>query len=271
MHSKLMSIDEAARFVRAGDTLALGGVTLYRRPVAFVRAMLAQRERLKDLILMSFTSGYESDLLIGAGVIAAIRSCYCGLEIFGLVPMFTQKASVGALKVIEETEASIAFGVRAHLAGVSFMPGQGWIGTDLPRLRPDVRMIDDPYRPGECVMAFPAISWDVAVIHALKADRRGNALLNGNLGIDVELSLGARDVIITTEELVEHFDRRVDISGATVTAVVHTPRGAWPTSCYPLYPIGGGELLRYIEACNASRFEDYVAGLLATGSSHQAV
>ena len=258
MEDRILSLEEAARLVRPGDTLALGGITLYRRPVAFVRALLACDRPPADLTLFCFTASYESDLLIGAGLVSRIRTCYAGLEGFGLAPMFTQAANQGTLEIIEETEASLSFGIRAHLAGVSFMPGLGWLGTDLPRLRPDVKIIDDPYRPGEQVVAFPAISWDVAVIHALKADRSGNALLNRNLGADVELALGARRVIVTAEEIVEGFDQPIDISGATVSAVVHAPQGAWPTSCYPLYPVAGGELLRYIEACNAGEFRAYL-------------
>lgn len=258
MEDKLTSFEEAARLVRSGDTLALGGLTLYRRPVAFVRALLAQQPRSTALTLLCFTASYESDLLIGAGMVSCIRTCYCGLEVFGLAPMFTQTANRGELRIMEETEASLAFGIRAHLAQVSFMPGLGWLGTDLLRLRPDVKTIDDPYNPGRQLVAFPAVDWDVAVIHALQADRSGNALLNANLGADVELALGARSVIITAEEIVDGFDKQVDIPAAVVTAVVHAPRGAWPTSCYPLYPLAGGEILRYIEACNAGQFEDYV-------------
>jgi hypothetical protein len=48
-----------------------------------------------------------------------------------------------------------------------------------------------------------------------------------------------------------------------VAAVVHAPRGAWPTSCYPNYPIAGGELLRYVDACANSQFEPYLERLLA--------
>jgi glutaconate CoA-transferase subunit A len=265
LQNKLITMTQAVGLVEAGQTVALGGVTLYRRPVAFVRALLAERPRLAGLTLLCFTAGYESDLLVGAGMVSRIRSCYFGLEIFGLAPMYTRLAGKDLFEIVEESETSLACGVRASLAGVSFLPGQGWIGTDLPRLRPDVKIIDDPYRPGECVAAFPAIAWDVAVIHALKADRSGNAVLNKNLGIDVELAMGADQVIITTEEVVDHVEGGVDVSGVTVTGVVHAPRGAWPTSCYPLYPVGGGELLRYIEACNADQFEDYVAGLPSPG------
>src|SRR5258705_430086 len=167
---------EAARLVRPGGTLAIGGVTLYRRPVAFAYALIAEAKRALDLTILAFTSGYEADILIGAGLASRIRSCYTGLEVFGLAPMFTEHANKGLLKVVEETEASLAHGIRAHLAGVSFMPGLGWIGTDLPRLRPDVKIIDDPYRPGECVAAFPAINWDIAVIHAGGRPKRQRGL-----------------------------------------------------------------------------------------------
>jgi glutaconate CoA-transferase subunit A len=262
MQNKLISLSDAADRVEAGSTLALGGMTLYRRPTAFVRALLKRPDRPAGLTLLCFTAGYESDLLVGAGLVSRVRSCYFGLEIFGLAPMFSRAAQSGALEIIEETEASLAFGIRARLAEVGFMPGYAWLGTDLPRLRPDVKIIEDPYNPGQQVVAFPAITWDVAVIHALQADLSGNALLNGNLGVDLELATGGEQVIITAEEIVEGFDHRIDISGALVSAVVHTPHGAWPTSCYPLYPLGGGEILRYIEACNASDFGSYLTSIL---------
>ncbi len=261
MENKLTTMEEATRLIKPGDTLALGGMTLYRRPVAFVRALLDRHPPLANLTLLCFAASYESDLLVGAGMASCVRSCYFGLEVFGLAPMFTQAAGQGRLRIIEETEASLAFGIRAHLANVSFMPAVAWLGTDLLRLRPDVRVIEDPYNPGQHLVAFPAITWDVAVIHALKADTAGNAQLNGNLAADIELALGAKCVVITAEEIVEEFEQRVDISGALVSAVVHAPRGAWPTSCYPRYPIAGGEILHYIEACHAGQFDAYVASL----------
>ncbi len=261
-------MQEAVELVLPGDTLALGGMTLYRRPIAFVLALLTRVPRSSNLTILNFAAGYESDLLIGSGIVSTIRTCYCGLEVFGLAPMFTEFAAQGRLHIVEESEASLAHGLRAHLAGVSFMPGLGWLGTDMLKLRPDVKVIEDPYDAGNTVVAFPAISWDVAVIHALKADPSGNALLNGNIAVDVELSLGARDVIITTEQVVEDFKgQQVTISGETVRGVVLAPRGAWPTSCYPLYPIAGGEILRYIEACNAGRFEEYVRALDVAASN----
>lgn len=263
MTSKIISLAEAAAEVRSGQTLALGGTTLYRRPVAFVRELLRRQQAghvAGDLTLLTFTAGYESDLLVGAGLVRRVRTCYFGLEAFGLAPMFTLGAQSGTLQVVEESEASLAFGLRATLADVGFMPGRGWLGTDLPRLRPDVRTVVDPYS-GETLMAFPALEPDVAVIHALEADSYGNAVIGGNPGADFELSLAARTVIVTTEALTDALER-ADVVGPVVHAVVHAPRGAWPTSCHPLYPVGGGELLRYIDACNGGGFQDYVSAWL---------
>ena len=180
------SLHDAAAMVEDGMTIALGGMTLYRRPVAFVRALL-RRERLpRDLTLLCFTAGFESDLMVGAGCVARVRSAYFGLESFGFAPMFTQAAQQGRIEVIEETEASIVMGIRAALAQVAFMPSRAWIGTDLFTLRPDVKQVEDPYT-GEVLTAFPAIHCDLAVLHGLAGDREGNVLLNKNLGIDQEL------------------------------------------------------------------------------------
>jgi glutaconate CoA-transferase subunit A len=257
-----VSLAEAVTVVQPGHTLALGGNMLYRRPVAFVHELLRQPHPPTDLTLLCFTAGYESDLLVGAGCVGQTRTCYFGLEAFGFAPMFTQAASQGTLRVIEETEASLAYGIRAQMAGVSFMPSTAWIGTDLLTLRPDVKTLTDPYS-GKELVAFPAITCDVAVIHALVADRRGNARLNKNLGIDPELAVIAPQVIVTTEELVDSLTSDVHLSGALVTAVAHAPHGAWPTSCYPNYPIAGSELLRYIEACATNEFDDYLHGITA--------
>ncbi len=145
-------------------------------------------------------------MLVGAGLVSKVRTCYFGLEIFGLAPNFTTAANKGELDIIEESEASLACGIRAQLAGVGFIPSLAWQGTDMFSARPDVKLIEDPYT-GEQLTAFPAISCDVAVIHVLKADRSGNCVLGGNPTIDLELATMATTVIITAEEVVEKMDQ----------------------------------------------------------------
>ena len=50
---------------------------------------------------------------------------------------------------------------------------------------------------------IPAIRPDVTVIHAQRADRHGNVLIEGIIGIQKEAALAADRAIVTVEELVE--------------------------------------------------------------------
>lgn len=259
----LTTLAEAARLVQPGDMLALGGTTLYRRPVAFVRELL--RQGTSDLTLLALTSGFESDLLIGAGRVAYLRTCYIGLEAFGLAPMFTALAARGAFEIIEETEASLAFGLRATEAGIGFMPARSWLGTDMFKVRPDIKLVQDPYS-GEMLPAFPAIRPDVAVIHVPLADRQGNACVLINKAYDRELGLTASRLIITAERLVNdasQFGGEIDVLGQRVSALVHAPGGAAPTSCYPDYALDSLAIMDYIEACNRGAFAQYLAQFLS--------
>lgn len=264
MTDKLITMQDATKVVKSGMTLGIGGVTIYRRPVSFVRFLIEQYQSTGDpvdLTLLAFTAGYECDLLVGAGLVSTVRSCYFGLEIFGLAPMFTYLANHGEIKILEETEASLASGLRAYLAGTGFMPARAWLGTDLPRLRPDVKRIIDPYS-GEELMAFPAIHPDVAVIHALQADLDGNALIGKNKGIDEDLALAADYVIVTAEEIIQELDH-ADLVAPFVHAVVLAPHGASPTSCHPYYPVDGEALLEYVgKVGDPQSFQSYLSDLI---------
>jgi glutaconate CoA-transferase subunit A len=258
---KVIDLEQAIDLVSSqGCRLAFGGVTLYRRPMAFALALLARyraESNPSDLTLLCFTAGLESDILVGEGMVSKIRTCYFGLEGFGLAPHFTSAAGKGDIEIIEETEASIAYGIRATLAGIGFMPATAWQGTDLLNLRPDVKSIHDPYT-GKELTAFPAIECDVTVIHALEADPEGNAIIGGNLGVDRELTLVAEKVIITTEKISPQLNK-ADIFGLVVDAVVETPGGAWPTSCHPNYPLDGFATLDYTEAVGKDTYDDLIS------------
>lgn len=269
MAEKLMSLTEAAELVKDGDLIGLGGMTLYRRPVGFVQELIRQGK--KELTLLSFTASFESDLLVGAGCVEQVRSCYFGFESFGLAPMFKRQVESGRVNVLEETESSIAFGLRAGLANVGFMPARSLFGTDFFKVREDLKVIECPYT-GDKYVAFPAIKPDVAVIHAQQADKFGNCILNGELCVDKELALGAITTIITAEEIVsteEIIKQGADIVEFEVNAVVELPKGAHPTSCYPNYPIDVEHIIEYMELCEENRFGDYLQRYVFGVTTHK--
>jgi glutaconate CoA-transferase subunit A len=76
------------------------------------------------------------------------------------------------------------------------------VGSDLPKHNANIRSITCPF-PGEKLAATPAINPDVTIIHAQRADRRGNVLIDGIVGIQKEAVLAARASIVTVEQVVD--------------------------------------------------------------------
>src|SRR3972149_6174382 len=130
---KRRSLEQALALVPdEGAVLALGGTTLYRRPMAFslaLRRRFLSSGRPARLTLLCFTAGVESDVLVGAGMVARVRTCYFGLEIFGFAPSFTAAVHAGRLEVVEESEASLAMGIRARLGRGGGMAPTAGVGT----------------------------------------------------------------------------------------------------------------------------------------------
>ena len=65
---------------------------------------------------------------------------------------------------------------------------RGYLGVDLPKVNPNIKRITCPFT-GEQLAAVPAIRPDVAIVHALKADRAGNVLIEGIVGVQKEVVL----------------------------------------------------------------------------------
>lgn len=269
--SKVTDAATALQRVRPGDTVGLGGMILYRRPVGLVLELIRQGTR--DLTLLGWTLGFAADLLVGAGRAHCVRTSYFGLESFGLAPMYRRQVESGTVTVVEETESTIAFGLRAALQGTGFMPALALADTDILAVRPDIRLVTCPYT-GETYPAMPALRPDVALIHAVQADASGNAVLGANLSIDVDMALLARTTIVSAEEIVPVGSLpsgAAELPGHVVHAVVPMPNGAWPTSCHPRYPVDGNALVDYLEAAETGGFDGYLSWLLAgEGGAHRA-
>lgn len=242
---------DALAAVSDGMTVALGGMTLYRRPVAAALGIAAAGRR--NLQIVTLTGGIETDLLIGAGCVRRLRSCYTGLEVVGFAPHFTRAVQSGALELVEETEYTLSYGVQAAAMRVPFLPMRGaFARTDIPKVRPDLKPFACPLT-GERLFAVPALPVDVAILHAAAADRYGNCNLQGQLALDGHLPAAARVTVVTAEKIVEPDELKamrggVQLSGVFVTHVVEAPGGSLPTSCMPERKLDLAAVLDYADA-----------------------
>jgi glutaconate CoA-transferase, subunit A len=247
--TKRITLQEAVRHVRSSDSIGIGGMTLYRKPMAFVRELA--RGDVTGLTLVGFCSGFEAELLALAGKLATLRTCYFGLEFLGLAPVLRKAVERGEIRVVEETEYSIAIGLQAALMRVPYLPSRDCaIGTDYFRIRPDLKRAPCPIT-GDLLTWFPAVAPRVAIIHAPMADEQGNTWLGGQHCVDAQLAMAAEYTIVTAEKIVstDEIRRQQGAAGVTsfmVDAVAEVPGGAHPTSCYPDYPLDVAHLTKYL-------------------------
>lgn len=245
------TLADALGAVRDGDRVGLGGMTLYRRPVAAALALAAAGRR--DLEIVTLTGGLETDLLIGAGCVGRLRSCYTGLEVVGFAPHFTRRAQEGTLDLVEETEYTLSYAIQAATMGLPFLPMRGDLArTDLLGVRPDLRTFACPLT-GATLIAVPALPLDVAILHATAADRYGNCNLQGQLALDPHLPTAAAITIVTAERIVSTDELMamrggIQLAGVHVTQVVELPGGSLPTSCFPQHRLDVAAVLDYAEA-----------------------
>ena len=129
----------------------------------------------------------------------------------------------------------------AYEAGASGLPLavlRGYVGSDLPKVNDQIKFIECPFS-GEKLAAVPSIRPDVSVVHAQKADRKGNVLIEGIVGVQKEAVLAARHSIVTVEEIVDDLDTHPNacvIPGWAISAVAVAEQGAYPSYAHGYYP-----------------------------------
>ncbi|GAH60683.1 unnamed protein product [marine sediment metagenome] len=127
-----MSLKEAiSTYINDGDLVGFGGLSFWRKPISACREIIRQEK--KDLTLCTFVGGFEIDMLIAGGCASEVRSCFVGMEIFGMAPHYRKAVESSSIKISEESEATIALGLRASYLKVPFMPLKGIIGTDMTK------------------------------------------------------------------------------------------------------------------------------------------
>ena len=223
--------DAVADVVHDGDTVALEGFT-HLIPVAAGHEIIRQGRR--DLTLVRLTPDIVYDQLIGAGCARRLVFSWGGNPGVGSLHRFRDAIQNGwpvPLEIEEHSHAGLANRYVAAASGLPFAVLRGYQGTDLVARTPNIAPITCPFT-GEVLTAVAALDLDAAIVHAQRADRRGNVQMWGLTGVQKEAVLAARRSLVTVEEIVDELDPRpgaVVLPAWTVTRVAEVPHGAHPS------------------------------------------
>lgn len=224
--------------VRDGCSVAMEGFTHLIPHAAGHEAIRQSRKR---LTLIRMTPDLIYDQMIGMGCAEKLVFSWGGNPGVGSLHRLRDAVENGwphKLELEEHSHAAMANAYEAGAANLPFAVFRGYKGVDLPRVNPRIKSVTCPYS-GEVLATVPAIRPDAAVIHALKADREGNVLLEGIIGVQKEVVLAARRSLVTVEEVVEDFGPRnanaVILPSWAVTAIARVPGGAYPSYAHGYY------------------------------------
>jgi glutaconate CoA-transferase subunit A len=227
------------------------------------------RRQARDLHVIAVPAGgFQFDQLIGAKCVARVEAAAVTLGEHGLAPRFSAALKTGEIEMWDATCPAIQAGLQAAEKGIPFMPLRGIIGSDLLRVRADWKVIQNPLAETgveDPIVVLPAIRPDIALFHAVKADRFGNVWI----GVRRELMLMAHASKATyvTVEHIEDVDFLADPATAAgtipalyVSALAVAPGGARPIGLSGVYPADTAALAAY---ARAARTDDGFAAWLA--------
>jgi glutaconate CoA-transferase subunit A len=230
--------DAVARYVRPGQRVALEGFT---HLIPFAAGHEIIRQGLTGLTLIRMTPDIIYDQMIGCGCASTLVFSWGGNPGVGSLHRLRDAVEHGWPRPLALDEHSHAGMAHAYAAGAAGMPCailRGYVGSDLPSVNPQIRSIVCPFT-GETLAAVPALRMDVTIIHAQKADRDGNVLVSGIVGVQKEAVLAADCAIVTVEEVVDDLGttgtNAVVLPSWSLTAVAIAPGGARPSYAHGYY------------------------------------
>lgn len=239
---------DAASWIEDGMMVAVGEPA----PMAMLRHII--RRGIKNLTVVA--SGLSLDLLIAAGCVRKTVSYYAGGG-FGVpvAPSFRRAVEQGEVETWECEEGILTTGLRAAAQGLPFLPWRGGVGTSLPEVNPDLKIMTDPIN-GETLIAVPPVKPDVTILHAAASDPYGNVQHFGGPGwLDLFLYRAADRTIVQVEKVIANEDVRSNPWATTIAAadaIVRAPYGAHPFYSRGYYLTDNDFLQSYVRAATAA-------------------
>lgn len=291
MNNKVYALSDAiAKFVKSGDHVCFGGFTTNRKPYAAVSEILRQGQ--KDFIVEAGPAGGDWDMLIGEGRVKAYINCYTANSgVTNVSRRFRSAIEKGELLFEDYSQDVSMLMLHAASLGLPYLPVSLMLGsglTDKWGISKEVRKtieklpddkfvyVENPFNPGEKIVAVPVPRLDLAIIHAQKASPDGTVSIEGDEFHDIDIAVAAKRVIITCEELVSNEEIRKipslnSIPSFCVDAVVHAPYGAHPSQCYNYYDYDNAFLKVYDVASKTEEaFDAFVKEWAYDTGSHEA-
>jgi len=230
--AEFLSLSEAvSKNLNRGNTVCFEGFT-HLIPHASAHEVI--RQKIGSLTIIRMTPDVIYDQLIGMSLVKKMIFSYAGNPGVGLLRRFRDSVENGwpnKIEIEEHSHSAMAHAYEAGAAGLPCAIFRGYKGAELRKVNPNIKTVICPFT-GEELTAIPSLKPDVAFIHAQKADKKGNVLIEGILGVQKEAVLASKRSVVTVEEIVEDLNSHPNATVLpewTISSICHVPGGAHPS------------------------------------------
>jgi len=246
---RMTEAEAISRFVHDGDYI---GTELYgtvRCPMSLINEIVRQGK--KDLLIAG-QGVLELDMLLAASLVKKLDITYIGLEVYGVSNCLRREVESGRVETcVEWSNAAFAGRFKAAAMGVPFIPLRSMLGTDTLKYS-SAKVVRDPFT-GDPICLIPALILDVGLIHVHRADKYGNAQIDGISGFATEMSRACKTLIVSTEKIIDseeirRYPDRTIIPYYLVDAVVEAPFGSHPGEMCYMYERDEDQLREWVKA-----------------------
>jgi glutaconate CoA-transferase subunit A len=238
------AVPDGARLVAPSDNCGVA--------MAATRELVRRGVRGLHLICVP-TSGLQAEILIGAGAVSTLETSAVTLGEFGPAHRFIDALRNRRIRILDSTCPAVHAALQAGQKGLPFIPLRGLIGSDLLTSRPDWKVIDNPFQPGDPIAVLPAINPDIALFHAPLADRSGNVYIGRRREL-LTMAHASKQTFVTVEAISEHelFDDPKLTPGVVpaiyVSRIAVAKQGAWPIGLPGHYGADDAAIGRYVQS-----------------------
>lgn len=191
---KIISANEAAKMVKTGSSLMVGGFLRCGSPVKVIDEII--KEKIGDLTLVANDTSlpdFDRGKLITNKLVKKAIVTHIGTN-----PETVRQMNAGEIEVELTPMGTLVEKIRAAGAGIGGFLTPTGVGTIVENGKQTMEVDGKKY-----IFEKP-LSAEVAIIYATKADKLGNAFLEGTTrNFNTVMATAAKTVILEPEEIVD--------------------------------------------------------------------
>ncbi len=232
-----MTAQEAVKkYINDSDMVFVGG---FGHAIPFAIAQEIVRQKKCRLHFVKTGADIVFDMLVAGGCAQNLTCGWYGNPGIGMSNIISQAVTSGKLELTESTNFSMMLRLHAGKLGIPFIPSPILSDGELANSTSGMKPIMCPFSNTK-IQAHEALNPDVAIVHAQRSDKNGNAQLWGSIGDTIDGCEASKKIICSVEEICEPDEvlltpHLTKLPAHKVVAVIKQPFGAYPSYLHSFY------------------------------------